>query len=141
MLQSIGNDVYYVPLQSINTRRSTREVLHIDFERTKYEDITLPIYDAMVPLIPESTITNTKELSQINKIDMQKSVYESTGYISIAGNDFYMLEFTADKGFDRLVTATNSIILISFILFAGALIILLRMKTEKQDKIDMFLMN
>ena len=55
------------------------------------------------------------------------------------GNDFYFMEFTPDKPFDRLQLATPSIILICFTATSIALALVLRSKSKNQDYIDAYL--
>jgi hypothetical protein len=97
LLVTADNDIFYIPTAIINSRRSTKNLIKIDWARLKYEDPTLPPYDGIIPYIPEKTLNTKIELSQITGIETHSSKYESTSFIASYGNDFYFLEFAPEK--------------------------------------------
>ena len=97
LLVTADNDIFYVPTVIVNSRRSTKNLVKIDWARLKYEDPTLPPYDGIIPYISEKTLNTKIDLSQIENIETFSSKFESTSFIASYGNDFYYLEFAPEK--------------------------------------------
>jgi len=143
ILLTKDNNIFYVPTNLLNARRSTKNLDpdKIEVRRIKYEDPFLPPYEAVIPFIPEKVLNHKLELSQIEEVVVHASKYESTCYVTCIGNDFYYLEYSPDKGFDRLSCSQSSMILIGFITVALFLIMILKGKAKNQEKVDQFLLN